>query len=192
MNARPTEQRKRATCREPRATSPLPGGIYASPTHGGSAYTNPKRYRKANGHGPHACGPYEPARNDRQMGKAGICRRARTANTAQNREAVIGQQILKSVPAGGHAPTAGTPPGKFCPKLCARPSWPSARFWAKFCRRGFQRGCGAERRLRRMQRGGAGAAVAERKRHTWRVARCGTATRPTGALGTAVRDCCPF
>ena len=102
--------------------TPLPGGIYASPTHGGSAYATRGCVVAVPFHGPHACGPYEPARNDRQMGKAGICRRARTANAAQNLEAVIGQQILKSVPAGGHAPTVGTPPGKFCPKLCARPT----------------------------------------------------------------------
>ena len=61
----------------------------------------------------------------------------------------------------------------------------------------FVEGCKAERRLRRMQRGGAGAAVAERKRHTWRAARCGhrNPASPKGeiaALGTAVRGCCPL
>ena len=34
-----------------------------------------KRYLVANGHGPHTCGPYKPAGNDRQMGKAGVCRK---------------------------------------------------------------------------------------------------------------------
>ena len=37
----------------------------------------------------------------------------------------------------------------------------------------FVEGCEVERRLRRMQRDEAGAAVAERKRHIWRAARCG-------------------
>ena len=33
-----------------------------------------KRCHRANVHGPHTCGPYEPAGNNRQMGKAGVCR----------------------------------------------------------------------------------------------------------------------
>ena len=50
------------------------GGIYAAPTHGPNAVTTQNRYRGANGHGPHACGPYGPAVNGRRMGKAGLCR----------------------------------------------------------------------------------------------------------------------
>ena len=38
------------------------------------------------------------------------------------------------------------------------------------CRKILSKGCGAERRLRRMQRGGAGAAVAECKRRPRRAA----------------------
>ena len=38
--------------------APLPGGIYASPTNKGTAYTNQKRCREANVPGPHTCGPY--------------------------------------------------------------------------------------------------------------------------------------
>ena len=34
-----------------------------------------KRHHRANGHGPHACGPYEPTGNGRQMGKADVCHR---------------------------------------------------------------------------------------------------------------------
>ena len=54
-------------------------------------------------------------------------------------------------------------------------------------------GCGAERRLRRIQRGGAGAAVAERKRrpkarHAMRKPQ--PVKQERQAL--AVRDCCPF
>ena len=62
----------------------------------------------------------------------------------------------------------------------------------------FVEGCEAEHRLRRMQRGGAGAAVAERKRASKCAPRdAGTATRhfqrgETRASGTAVRECCPF
>ena len=33
------------------------------------------RGHKANAHGPHACGHYRPAGNNRQMGKADVCRR---------------------------------------------------------------------------------------------------------------------
>src|SRR5699024_260988 len=78
----------------------------------------------------------------------------------------------KSVTAGGHAPTTVTPTGKFCGKLCARSNATSARFDAKFCRKEIQ-GCGVERRLRRMQRDVAGAAVAACKRASARAARCG-------------------
>ena len=47
---------------------------------------------------------------------------------------------LKFVAVGGHAPTTATPTGKFCGKLCARNEVTSARFAAKFCRRGFSKG----------------------------------------------------
>ena len=47
---------------------------------------------------------------------------------------------LKSVTIGGPAPTMVTPTGKFCGKLCARSKATSARFPAKFCREGFQKG----------------------------------------------------
>ena len=47
---------------------------------------------------------------------------------------------FKSVPIDGHVPAMGTHTGKFTPKLCARSYATSARFWGKFCRRGFQRG----------------------------------------------------
>ena len=47
---------------------------------------------------------------------------------------------LKIVAVGGHVPTTATHTGEFDPKLRARPCGPSARFWAKFCRKGFQRG----------------------------------------------------
>ena len=41
------------------------------------------------------------------------------------------------------------------------------------CRKILSKGCGAERRLRRMQRGGAGAAVAEHKYAFAYAVRCG-------------------
>ena len=44
----------------PRDRSPLPGGMYASPTNQGAAYASQKRCHEANRHGPHACGPYKP------------------------------------------------------------------------------------------------------------------------------------
>ena len=72
----------------------------------------------------------------------------------------------KSVAAGGHVPPTATPTGKFCGKLCARSMATSARFAVKI----LSKGCGAERRLRRMQRGGAGAVVAECKRRPRRAA----------------------
>ena len=54
-------------------------------------------------------------------------------------------------------------------------------------------GCGAERRLRRMQRGGAGAAAAERKRRP-KARRAMREPQPVKQerQAIAVRDCCPF
>ena len=80
---------------------------------------------------------------------------------------------LKKVAVGGHAPTTATPTGKFCGKLCARSVSDECAICRKILSKGIPKGCGAECRLRRIQRGGAGAAVAERKRHLWRAARCG-------------------
>ena len=61
---------------------PLPGGIYASPTNTRYRVHKPqKRCRAANAHGPHACGPYEPAGNVRRMGKAGVYRVPSTAGS---------------------------------------------------------------------------------------------------------------
>ena len=42
---------------------PLPGGMYAAPTNRVNMYTSRKAGSTANGHGPHACGPYKPAKN---------------------------------------------------------------------------------------------------------------------------------
>ena len=66
-----------------------------------------------------------------------------------------------TVSIGGHVPTMETHTGKFTPKLCARPVGRVRGFGVNFVE-----GCEAERRLRRMQRGGAGAAVAECKRRS--------------------------
>ena len=55
--------------------TPLPGGIYASPTNEIYTSTNQIRCHRANTHGPHACGPYKPTGDGRQMGKADVCRR---------------------------------------------------------------------------------------------------------------------
>src|SRR5699024_2745910 len=96
-------------------------------------------------------------------------------------------------PAGRPAPTTATPTGKVCGK-----SVRGASRRVRDLPQNFVEGCEAERRLRRMQRGGAGAAVAERKRASKRAPRdAGTATRhfqrgETRASGTAVRECCPF
>ena len=43
--------------RNPAWGIPLPGGMYAAPTHGPNAATTKKRQCKANGHGPPTCGP---------------------------------------------------------------------------------------------------------------------------------------
>ena len=65
----------------PARGKPLPGGMYAAPTNKGTVYTDQKRCCVANGHGPHACGPYKPTGNSRYMGKAGAHRRASTAGS---------------------------------------------------------------------------------------------------------------
>ena len=80
---------------------------------------------------------------------------------------------VENVAVGGHAPTTATPTGKFCGKLCARSVSDECAVCRKILSKGIPKGCGAEHRLWRIQRGGAGAAVAERKRHLWRAARCG-------------------
>ena len=43
----------------PTRGTPLPGGIYASPTNKGTAYTNQKRHHRANGHGGRERPPYK-------------------------------------------------------------------------------------------------------------------------------------
>ena len=75
----------------------------------------------------------------------------------------MGGFAMEPVADGGHVPTAATPPGKFFSKLCARPKAECAVL-RKILSKGNPKGCGAARRLRRMQQGGAGAAVAERER----------------------------
>ena len=84
MNARPTERGKRATNREPRVLVRIPyrrcqwkcGMAYMPPLQTpGTAYTSREPGNASNTHGPHTCGPYEPTGNNRQTGKAGVCRR---------------------------------------------------------------------------------------------------------------------
>ena len=45
----------------PTRGTPLPGGIYASPTNKGTAYTNQKRHHRANGRGGRERPPYNAA-----------------------------------------------------------------------------------------------------------------------------------
>ena len=40
-----------------------------------------KHHHRTNAHGPHTCGPYEPAGNGRYMGRAGVYRRTPTAGS---------------------------------------------------------------------------------------------------------------
>ena len=66
---RPTGRRKRAICpRTPRDRSPLPGGIYASPTNKGTAYASQKRSHKADGHGGVKTPPYRVRQTTDQPG----------------------------------------------------------------------------------------------------------------------------
>ena len=72
---RPTNGRKRSVYPQPpRGHLPLPGGMYASPTNKGTAYTSRKRSRKADGHGGVKTPPYKPTGNGRQNDQADICR----------------------------------------------------------------------------------------------------------------------
>ena len=91
----------------PAQGTPLPGGIYASPTNRGTAYANQKRYHMATARGPHACGPYEPAGNVRRMGKAGVYRVPSTAGsrprpTERGKLATNREPRVARTPAGRH------------------------------------------------------------------------------------------
>ncbi len=71
---RPTNGRKRSVYPQPpRGHLPLPGGMYASPTNKGTAYTSRKRSRKADVHGGVKTPPYKPTGNGRQNDQADIC-----------------------------------------------------------------------------------------------------------------------
>ena len=49
----------------PRDRVPLPGGMYAAPTHKPNAIVTKKRQRKADVRGPHTCSPYKPTGDGR-------------------------------------------------------------------------------------------------------------------------------
>ena len=89
-------RKPRATVHPCREAYMPPLQIRVSPTR------TQKRYLVANGHGPHACGPYKPSGNGRRTGKAGACHRASAAGSRPRPTNRRKRSIYPQTPRGAH------------------------------------------------------------------------------------------